>query len=128
VTEKNSKERARLHTANLARIAAVKGTPRETHNMTIKRYEIFTGFQASNYDADIRSDGPWVSYDDHAAFVEKTRALIQVLRMVEGTIEEQDDWTAFIDDQAHTVAELVIDDVRKALAAHPLSKEGRDDG
>jgi len=32
----------RLHTANLARIAAVKGAPRETHNMTIRRYECFT--------------------------------------------------------------------------------------
>ena len=30
MTEKNSKERARLHTANLGRIAAVKGAPRET--------------------------------------------------------------------------------------------------
>ena len=69
-----------------------------------------------------------MSHQDHAAFVEKTRALIQVLRMVESTIEEDDDWTAVTDDQAHTVAELVIDDVRKALAAHPLSKEGRDDG
>ena len=34
MTEKNSKERARLHTANLGRIAAVNGAPRETHNMT----------------------------------------------------------------------------------------------
>ena len=34
MTEKNSKERARLHTANLARIAVVKGAPRETNDMT----------------------------------------------------------------------------------------------
>ena len=56
-------------------------------------------------------------------FVEKTMALIQVLRMVEGTIKEQGDWTASIDDQSHTVAELVVHDVRRALAAHPLGKE-----
>jgi hypothetical protein len=71
VTEKNSKERARLHTANLARIAAVKGAPRETHNMTIKRYECFTGHEATNYDATETDDGPWVSYTDHAEAMQK---------------------------------------------------------
>ena len=80
MTEKNSKERARLHTANLARIAAVKGAPRETHNMTIKRYECFTGFQATNYDAERRNDGPWVSYDDHAEAIATLRADVEEAR------------------------------------------------
>mgnify|MGYP003633218895 CR=1 FL=1 len=69
MTEKNSKERARLHTANLARIATVKGAPRETHNMTIKRYECFTGHK--HHEATVTDDGPWVSHDDHAEAMQK---------------------------------------------------------
>ena len=37
----------------------------------IDRYECFTGFQATNYDAERRNDGPWVSYDDHAEAMQK---------------------------------------------------------
>ena len=37
----------------------------------IERYECFTGFQATNYDAERRNDGPWVSYDDHAEAMQK---------------------------------------------------------
>ena len=37
----------------------------------IDRYECFTGFQATNYDAERRNDGPWVSHDDHAEAMQK---------------------------------------------------------
>ena len=40
----------------------------------IDRYECFTGFQATNYDAERRNDGPWVSYDDHAEEIATLRA------------------------------------------------------
>jgi len=43
--------------------------------------------------------------------------LAQVLRMVEQAIEE-DGWHDHVDDQAHTVAELVVHEVREALAAY----------
>lgn len=39
MTEKNSKERARLHTANLGRIAAVKGAPYIQKGETMNKNE-----------------------------------------------------------------------------------------
>jgi hypothetical protein len=37
----------------------------------IKRYECFTGYDATNYEATVTDDGPWVSYDDHAEAMQK---------------------------------------------------------
>ena len=40
----------------------------------INRYECFTGHEATNYDATVTEDGPWVSYDDHAEEIATLRA------------------------------------------------------
>jgi hypothetical protein len=37
----------------------------------IKRYECFTGYDATNYEATVTDDGPWVTYDDHAEAMQK---------------------------------------------------------
>lgn len=39
----------------------------------IKRYECFTGHDATNYEATVTDDGPWVTYDDHAEAMQKLR-------------------------------------------------------
>ena len=43
----------------------------------IKRYECFTGHEATNYDATVTEDGPWVSYDDHAEEIATLRANVE---------------------------------------------------
>ena len=37
----------------------------------IKRYECFTGNKATNYDATLTDDGPWVSYEDHSDVIQR---------------------------------------------------------
>ncbi len=37
----------------------------------IKRYECFTGNKATNYDATVTDDGPWVSYEDHSDVIQR---------------------------------------------------------
>jgi len=54
----------------------------------IDRYECFTGYESTNYDATITEDGPWVSYDDHEeeiAFMDRywTRVIANLRAEVE---------------------------------------------
>ena len=37
----------------------------------IKRYECFTEWGGTNYDATVTEGGPWVSYEDHAEAMQK---------------------------------------------------------
>ena len=37
----------------------------------INRYQCFTGHEATNYDATLTDDGPWVTYDDHADVIQR---------------------------------------------------------
>ena len=44
--------------------------------MSINRYQCFTGYESTNYDATITEDGPWVSYQDHAKEIATLRAQV----------------------------------------------------
>jgi hypothetical protein len=46
----------------------------------IKRYECFTGHEATNYDATPTDDGPWVSYEDHVQEIVTLRAQLEEVR------------------------------------------------
>ena len=44
----------------------------------IDRYQCFTGHDATNYDATLTDDGPWVTYEDHAKEIATLRAGLEV--------------------------------------------------
>jgi len=50
--------------------------------MSIKRYECFTGFESTNYEATVTDDGQWVSYDDHAEEVDALQAELRIYKLL----------------------------------------------
>ena len=48
----------------------------------IDRYECFTGHEATNYDATLTDDGPWVSYEDHAKEIATLQAELRLYKLL----------------------------------------------
>ena len=52
----------------------------------IDRYQCFTGHEATNYEATVTDDGPWVSYEDHAKEIDSLQAELRLYKLLaEGT-------------------------------------------
>ena len=72
-----------------------KTTQRPEQMGEVKRYECFTEWGGTNYDATLTDDGPWVSYDDHAEEIATLRAKLRIfLRRRDSECEEGDDLRA----------------------------------
>tara|TARA_R110000744_G_scaffold196160_1_gene315345 strand:- start:12299 stop:12580 length:282 start_codon:yes stop_codon:yes gene_type:complete len=92
----------------------------------INRYQCFTGFQATNYDAERRNDGPWVYYKDHAKEIADLRALAREA-VKEAYAEAFDDaWNLERGEDAETL--LIQLCWLESGAACDFKREERDDG
>ena len=103
----------------------------------IKRYECFTEWGGTNYDATPTDDGPWVRYEDHAEAMQKLWQTAYTRENVKLAAEKAEREKALFDAATDAIkAEVwdrdhggsgVMDDsdlamLHEALEAHPLNK------